>query len=180
MNEEQMSEAEAEKILGDEEDVVEEAEATGDENEPVLDPDAVATEVPDWATVPPNVKLPKKGLTVAFIRIPARWTADPASGDRWCCCWAITETEERLAYARARGDQMRSVAELAKQTIRVVDGEKADWSGEPKPGSVISFWAKIGPKGRQMIRNYYVRTHMVQESEVLDFFSKHFVSMTVS
>ncbi len=167
----EIGEAAAEKLLEESEDVVAE----------VPDMDATTTEQPEWAVLPSTVKLPHKGTQVAFIQIPANWTTNPTRGDRWCACWPLGETEERLAYQRARGDSIRTVSELAKQTIRVVDGAKADWSAIPnKLGSVVEFWSSIGPKGRQMIRNYYVRTHTVAQEEVLDFFSKHFVSMTVT
>ncbi len=138
-------------------------------------------EIPEWAVVPKDVKMPPQGASVAFIRIRAAWTTNPAKGDRWCMVAAIGETEEKLAYSRARGDQIRSVAELAKACIRVVDGYKADWSGVgSKKGSVSEFWASIGGKGRQLLRNYYVRTHTVSEEEALDFFAKDFVNVTVS
>ena len=171
-SEEEISEEEAEKILaaGGEPDVVDEVEEDASGERPM----------PEWATLPANLKKPKKGTRIAFMRIPASWTPDPAKGDRWCACWPITELEERLAYARSRGDQMRSVAELAKQSIRVVDGYRADWTAQNKPGDVPLFWAQIGPKGRQVIRNYYVRTHMVTDDEIVDFFAKHFVDMTVT
>lgn len=165
----EMSEAAAEAVLAGEEPPPE-TNREGAEN----------TTIPEWAQIPPNVKMPKQGVTVAFLRIPAKWTSDPAKGDRWCCCWAIGETEERLAYQRSRGDMQRSVNELAKATIRIIDGVKADWSGSlTKEGSVTEFWSSIGPKGRQVIRNYYVRTHTVSDEEALDFFSNHFVNMTV-
>jgi hypothetical protein len=113
------------------------------------------------------------------MRIPAAWTTDPARGDRWCCCWALTERDEIQAYQRARGDSIRSVSELSKATIRVIDGAKADWSQTRKAGCVAEFWAAIGPKGRMIVRNYYQRTHMVTEGEASDFFSKHFATVTV-
>ncbi len=145
-----------------------------------VDPEASATEPPEWAVVPDGMKLPEAGSQIAFVRIPAKWTRTPSKGDRMCICWPIGETEERLAYQRARGDQIRSLTELAKASIRAIDGCRTDWSGNMnKPGSITSFWSDIGPKGRSMIRNYYVRTHTVTDEEALDFFSQHFVSVTV-
>ncbi len=145
------------------------------------DPLAAGGDVPEWATIPPGVKMPQPGVQIAFLRIPARWTTNPSKGDRWCMCAPIGETEERLAYNRARGDQVRSVHELAKATIRVIDGHKADWSADlNKPGAVAAFWSGIGAKGRQVVRNYYQRTHTVSEEEALDFFGKHFVNVTVT
>jgi hypothetical protein len=164
----ELSEDEAEAILDG-------TDGEGDKHSPIEDPD----KKPDWAVLPENLKMPKPGVKVCFMRFPAAWTTDPTKGDRWCVCWPISEVEERLAYQRARGDSLRSVSELAKQTIRVVDGYKANWSGDGKPGQVLEFCSAIGPKGRQMLRNYYVRTHTCQDDEILDFFSKHFVNMTV-
>lgn len=158
----------------------EDATTNGERMAEAMDPDAASTEPPDWAVVPPGLKLPEEGSQIAFIRIPARWTRTPTKGDRVCICWPIGETEERLAYNRSRGDAVRSVSELSKATIRAIDGQKADWSGNMnKPGSVTTFWNDIGPKGRSMIRNYYVRTHTVTDEESVDFFSQHFVSVTV-
>lgn len=174
----EVEDAEADKAFAEaqEEDDKTNAERMAD----ALDPDAAAEAPPEWAVVPEGLKLPEEGSQIAFIRIPARWTRSPSKGDRVCICWPIGETEERLAYARSRGDMVRSMTELAKATIRAVDGHRADWSGNmAKPGSITTFWSDIGPKGRSMIRNYYVRTHTVTDEEALDFFSKHFVSVTV-
>lgn len=165
---EEMSEEAAEAVLAGEDPPDEEEKK------------AEANAVPEWASIPKGVKMPNKGCSVAFMRIPAKWTTDPSKGDRWCCCWALGETDERLAYQRSRGDMQRSVSELAKATIRIIDGHKADWSGvASKAGAVSEFWSAIGPKGRQVIRNYYVRTHTVTDEEALDFFSNHFVNVTV-
>jgi hypothetical protein len=169
---EELDEAGAEKAFAEGEPEAEEEAST----------DAPAAgEIPPWASIPPGVKMPPPGASVAFLRIKAAWTMNPAKGDRWCMCAAIGETEEKLAYSRSRGDQIRSIQELSKATIRVVDGFKADWSGvASKKGSVSEFWSAIGAKGRQMVRNYYVRTHTVSEEEALDFFAKDFVNVTVS
>lgn len=177
-----LSEDEAEELLeGEHPDVVEEEpEDDAGEEEPAEDM-GPKDGIPSWATLPEGLKMPRPGVQVAFLRVPAKWTTDPGRGDRWCVCWPIGELEERLAYQRARGDAVRSVTEMAKASIRVVDGYKADWTGKPNAkGSVSEFWANIGPKGRQLVRNYYVRTHTVSEEEVLDFFSKHFAVLTVS
>ncbi len=170
----ELGEEEAEKAFTEGEDVQQEDAPT--ETDP-----SESDSVPEWATIPSGVKMPSPGVQIAFMRIPARWTTNPGKGDRWCMCAPIGETEERLAYNRARGDHVRSVHELAKATIRVIDGAKADWSADmTKPGSVAAFWSGIGPKGRQVVRNYYQRTHTVSEEEALDFFGKHFVNVTVT
>jgi len=135
---------------------------------------------PEWGHIPQGLNLPAVGTQVAFLRIPAKWTRNPSQGDRTCVVWPIGETEERLAYGRSRGDVTRSMTELTKAAIRAIDGHRADWSGDlKKEGSVTEFWTSIGPKGRSMIRNWYLKTHSVSDEEALDFFSNHFVSMTV-
>ncbi len=148
--------------------------------EEALDPEAATSEPPEWAAVPQGLKLPEEGSQIAFIRIPAAWTRTPSKGDRTCVVWPIGETEERLAYQRARGDMNRSITELAKAAVRAIDGHRTDWSGKlTSPGSMSAFWSEIGPKGRAMVRNWYLRTHTVTDEEALDFFSNHFVSVTV-
>lgn len=170
-------------LAGEGPDVVDEDSDEDEDDEPEIagvdGPEEEANAQPDWAIIPKGVKPPRKGKSIAFMRFPAEWTTDPSKGDRWCACWEIGETEERLAYGRARGDMHRSMSELAKATIRVVDGHKADWSGVGKAGSVSEFWTGIGAKGRQMIRNYYVRTHTVSTREQDAFFSQHFALVTV-
>ncbi len=137
------------------------------------------TEPPAWAIIPKSIKFPPAGCQVAFLRVPAKWCRDPAKGDLQCILWALDERDEVLAYQRCRGDQIRSVHELSKQTIRAIDGMMADWSGENTTGNVSRFWRDIGPKGRAMVRNYYVRTHSVDPEEAVDFFSNHFAVVTV-
>jgi hypothetical protein len=170
---EELSEEQAQAVL-DGEDVEESGDAPG--------PHQASGDAPQWGELPKGLTLPRKGNTVAFLRIPARWTTDPGSGrDRVCLVWAIGETEERLAYQRSRGDAHRSVNELAKACIRAVDGVKARWDGKAPGtnGDIHEFWTNIGPKGRQMVRNYYMKTHSVTDEEALDFFSNHFVNVTV-
>jgi len=143
--------------------------------------EASGTDMPEWATIPVGMKMPKKGRSVAFLRIRADWTDEPDKGDRWCMCWSLTEADERLAYARSRGDAQRSLGELAKQAIRVVDGHRADWSGKMNaPGAVNVFWNEIGAKGRMLVRNYYLQTHSLTNEEQIDFFANHFVNVTVA
>ncbi len=153
------------------------------ENEKQLD-EGVAkaeaeTETPDWAVLPANLKPPSVGTQIAFMKIPAKWTLVPEKGDRTCALWPLGETDEKLAYARSRGDMVRSVTELSKQMIRMVDGYRTNWEGAGKPGDIASFWNEIGAKGRHMIRNYYVKTHTVSDEDALDFFSNRFAVVTV-
>lgn len=180
----ELTDEEAERALSDDPELAATAaaEALAETLEDAaVDPDAGDAEgPPDWAAMPADVKLPPPGMKVAYLRIPAAMTANPFYGDLWCACWPISETEEIIAHARSRGNPQRAISEMAKQTIRVVNGNKADWSGKKPAASVARFWAMIGPKGRQLVRNYYMRTHMVTDEEGALFFGQHFVTVTVS
>jgi hypothetical protein len=135
-------------------------------------------DVPDWAILPEGVKLPPVGTTIVFMRFEPSWLMDPNGPELQCVLWPLTEAEELMAYKRSRGDQQRSVIELAKQCVKIADGQKADWT-KGKTSNVEKFWAKLGPKARHMVRNYYAKTHIVTAVESLDFFSKHFAAVTV-
>lgn len=137
------------------------------------------TEPPDWVMLPKSIKFPPVGCQVAFLRVPAKWCRDPSKGDRQCILWMLDERDEEQAFHRCRGDQMRSVHELTKGTIRAIDGMVSHWTGENNVGNVNRFWRDVGPKGRSMLRNYYVRTHAVDADESVDFFSRHFALVTV-
>lgn len=83
---------------------------------------------------------------------------------------ALSESEEKIAYKRSGGDSTRAIAELTKMSIRLIDGVKADRTGATGPGNVNIFWAEIGTKLRQMLQNYYLRTHTLSQEEQTDFF----------
>jgi len=171
VSEQVLEDEEAARLLDEEQAVIDrQLDEAVDEKSADLDG------VPDWAVMPPGVNMPSDGTQIGFLRIPAKWTLTPTKGDRLAVVWPLSETDEKLAYARARGDMVRSVSELSKQSIRACDGRKARWDG--KPGDVPTFWNEIGAKGRQMIRNYYIKTHSVSDEESLDFFSNHFAVVT--
>lgn len=134
-------------------------------------------QVPDWAMVPPGLKYPPNGVGMVFLRIPAAITMTPTLGDRQCILWPLNETEEIFAHERSRGSRARSMYELSKGCIRVVDGQEVDWA--KGAANVLTFWRDIGGKGRALIMNYYAKQHMVDEEEAIDFFSKHCVAVTV-
>lgn len=169
---EELEDEEAAKAFAQDEQAVDERMTEA------MDPGTAQEEPPPWAVLPPGMKLPPQGTQVAFMRFEAGWTRTPAKGDRTCACWPIDETEEVLAYQRSRGNPVRSLSELAKASVRMVDGQKANWN-PGAPGSISKFWSEIGPKGRAMIRNWYIKTHNVTDEEALDFFSRHFVNVTV-
>lgn len=133
--------------------------------------------VPDWAALPPGFAIPP-GKRCGWMLFRAEWTDAPQKGDRWVMMWPLSESEEKLAYKRSNGESARAVAELTKATIRVIDGVKADRTGAIGPGNVNAFWAEAGTKLRQMMQNYYLKTHTLSVEEQQDFFANCFVVTT--
>ncbi len=124
---------------------------------------------PVWAKPLPKGFAFPRGVHPIFLRFRAEWTTAPEKGERHCVVWELTDIEELAAAQRAMGQPGRSAQELAKQTIRIVDGHQADWSGNDDPGSIDNFWREIGPKCRQMLVVVYSRTHVMSEAERVDF-----------
>ncbi len=138
------------------------------------DPDSI----PEWVTFPPNFKIPP-GKTLGFIRFYGRWTERPEKGDRVCIVWPLSDADEKLAYKRTRGETARSLAELTKQMVRAIDGEKVTWSGNPQDGAIVDrFWEDIGPRCRQMLQTYYLKTHSFSQEDQAEFFLHCLVSRT--
>lgn len=170
-----MSNAELGEITEDE-PTPEEVEELGEEEGVDAEPDEAPAEaggLPDWVVVPEGLKIPP-GAEVIAMRFRAEWTAVPKKGERWCLTWPLTEAEESAALKRTRGDLFRSTPEMAKMTIRVIDGVKADWSakiigGVVSKGNVNRFWHEIGPKCRKMLVANYHRTHNLNEEQLQDF-----------
>lgn len=167
-----------------------EAAATfGDEAPPTDDIDgtpaarvvAEDSDAPEWAPpVPAGLRIPV-GAQVTWLRIRAAWTAAPYKGDRVLLCWPLNEIEEGQALQRARGEQHRLVNELAKATVRLVDGAPADRTGTPNaPASVAALWRDLGPKGRHLVRTYYTRAHSLSDEETQDFFLNCVASRTAA
>lgn len=134
--------------------------------------------MPPWALVPETLALPP-GREVVFMRFKAAWTDYPSKGDRQCILWTLTDNDEKHAAKRARGDSTRGIVELAKGCVRAMDGHRADWTTPVGPGSVDRFWNDIGTKCRQMVVNYYFKTHALSQEEQADFFTNNFVSLRV-
>ncbi len=142
--------------------------------------------VPDWVTLPAGFRIPP-GRVISFIRLKSEWTDTPNKGEvhsdgvryRQCAVWNLNGADEKQAITRTRGDSMRLVAELTKQMCRVIDGNKADWTGRPGPGSLDIWWDEIGAKCRQLVQNHYVKTHSLTEAERADFF-EHCIAVRTS
>ena len=74
-------------------------------------------------------------------------------------------------HERHTPGEIRLYEEMAKRTIRVVDGHRADWAGrKTAAGSVVRFWEEIGPKARMFVINQYLQTHTPNAEETADFF----------
>lgn len=134
-------------------------------------------EPPAWAQVPGKLKVPA-GKLIYYMRIPAEWTDKPGEGDRQCIMWNLTVADEDFALKRARGDQTRANRELAMAMIRAVDGHVADWTLKPGPGDVRNWFNAIGPRGRLLMQNVYLRTHTVDEEMRQRFFVDCFAFTT--
>jgi hypothetical protein len=124
---------------------------------------------PDWAIIPADLTLPE-GKEACFVRFRAAWTDYPSRGDRQCILWTLSDSDEKLAAKRARGDANRIIIELTKGCIRAIDGHRADWV-RPGPASVERFWNEIGAKCRSMLTNYYFKNHSLSTEEQADFFT---------
>lgn len=130
---------------------------------------------PPWALVPSDLAMPQ-GKEVGFVMFRAEWTDFPKKGDRQCIIWSLTDNDEKNSIKRARGDRERAVSELAKGTIRAIDGRRVDWSGKEGGGvDPNRFWNEIGPKCRQLLITSYLKTHALDAKEQDDFFTNCFV-----
>jgi hypothetical protein len=132
-------------------------------------PASQGDDVPDWALVPSQLRIPK-GKQVLFLRFRAEMTDAPLKGERQCIVWSLTDGEEKLANDRCAGNSSRAPAEFSKQMIRAVDGVPTDWGRSKGPGAVDEFWREIGPKGRNMLMRIYTQLHLASDNEVRDFF----------
>jgi hypothetical protein len=136
-------------------------------------------EVPAWAVLPPDLKIPK-GKQVYFIRIPADLTDRPNDGDHHCVAWNLNIADEDTALKRSRGEQFRVMRESCMQMIRAIDGHRVDWTNSNlnAPGNVKRWFNDIGPRGRLLVQNVYIRTHSVNNETSIRFFVDCFASMS--
>jgi hypothetical protein len=135
-----------------------------------LPPARIDLKPPDWAKIPPAPFRFPRGVDVAFVRVRGNITAAKQKGDRILVIWGLSDGDEKLAYGRAMGDSNRAITELAKQSVRAVDGVAADWSGTPGPGSVDLLWRELGGKGRGQLIRLYTQLHVYDAKEQADFF----------
>ena len=170
MTEEEVSATERDTFAQIEEDNQEEKKkATSVSAEMPVAPDEGA--LPDWVSFPQGFRIPP-GKEVAFLYFRAKWTDRPEKGDRWCMMWTLSDADEKLAIKRTRGESGRTLSELTKGTIRLMDGKRADWTQSGDKETTVSperFWDEIGAKCRQEITNIYLKTHSLSREERADF-----------
>lgn len=142
----------------------------GDYGVPQVETDPSVEKLPEWVKVPPDLGFPP-GKQVSFLRFRSDWCDMPKDGDQQVIFWNLRASEETRGVARARGDANRLFVELAKETIRSINGHKADWSGRPGPGNVQAWWENVGSKVRRIVQTYYMKTHQLSGEEIADFFS---------
>jgi hypothetical protein len=159
LTEAEQHEVEAEEDAPDPSPLASKAADPGDEDE-----------LPEWVKMPGGLAIPPY-KQVGYMRFKPELTERPDLGERTCVTWGLSVADERLARQAARGESTRLYEEMAKRTIRVVDGHRADWAGrKTAAGSVVRFWEEIGPKARMFVINQYLQTHTPNAEETADFF----------
>lgn len=132
-------------------------------------PDATDGEMPEWVKCPPGMKFPR-GKQVIFLRFRAQLTDTPNKGERQAILWSNNLGDSKLAYIRADKDPNRLSEFLAKQMIRVIDGQRVSLSGELNSANLDIWWDEIGPKSRGIIDKLYMQLHFASRDESVDFF----------
>lgn len=141
----------------------------GDGEDPELESslETAPSGIPDWCPVPAGFA-PPIGRKPIFVRLRAEWTDNPHVGDRTLIMWTLSSREEKIGFERGQGQPTSAIQEMAKMTIRVIDGSKVDPS---RKQLVDQFWQDIGPGCRQMLTNLYLKTHSLNEDQRKDFFA---------
>ena len=128
---------------------------------------AVVQDAPAWANLPPGLIIPRD-VEVSFLQVPLR-----SGSEMVLVRWELGVRDERFARARAMGDGMRIVEEMAKQMIRVVDDAIVTWTN---PVFMEKVWDQIGGKYRNVLVAYYMKLHNLDDEERVDFFTKRVVA----
>ena len=127
--------------------------------------------LPEWVSFPQGFRIPP-GKEITFLYFKSSWTDRPDKGDRWILMWPLSDADEKLAIKRTRGESGRTLSEMTKGTIRLIDGKRADWTGNVDAVvaySVDRFWDELGSKCRQMVTTIYLKTHSLSREEQADF-----------
>lgn len=143
------------------------------------DPTAVNTDdpnkLPDWVTIPAEVKMPPPGRRLVAIKFEPDITERADLGVRWCLCWSLSVADERAASARLRGDPARFMYEHSKAMLRVIDGRPVDWTGATNGVVGINpdvFMEQIGYVGRDVLALTFNRLHNMTPDRRLDFHAR--------
>jgi hypothetical protein len=124
---------------------------------------------PTWVKLPAGLEFPP-GRRIQALRFKAEWTDVPRKGERQCILWPLSEADEKLAYQRTRGESAMSLNELAKQMVRVVDGQLVTW-GDGTPSDLTQWWTEIGARCRTLIKNSYAKMHTLEAGDLAAFFT---------
>jgi hypothetical protein len=150
-------------------------------------PAAKHSGAPMWVTLPHDFKFPR-GKQVLFMRFKSAWTDTPWKGEpmltaegtvevdsngrpvlyRQCICWPINSADKKVALGRAQRDPNRAADELAKQMIRVHDGQIADWT-VVRTNGVEMFWNELGEKCRGLLQRVFAQLHVLDVDSTRDF-----------
>lgn len=137
-----------------------------------LDDGDTSEKLPEWAknAIPSDMRFrPPPGVVMHFLRFRKELTKQGtrAKGDRVVIVWELSLQEERVARSRTFGDSTRTYEELSKMMLRAVDGTYIDQS---HPDLVDRTWDEIGPRYRNTMNLWYLRTHNLSEDDRLRFF----------
>jgi hypothetical protein len=133
-------------------------------------PEGPRVGIPEWFVLPSGfeAEMPQ-GVEACFLKLEARHTYRPSFGDRQCLLLPLTVKEETLAYKRIAGlgtsSPQAAISELAKQTIKVIDGKKPEWVKRAARNTPDVFWNDIGRKYRNIIEGWYVKTHVLGKED---------------
>lgn len=134
--------------------------------------------VPQWALIPDDPFRFPKGRKVVFIRMRAYLTDVPGKGERQCILWPLSVGDVEFAASRSHGNAARFEQELAKQSIRAIDGKAVDWTVESIGTSANVFWREIGQAYRVQIVRLNNMLNSMNPKETVDFL-EHCVSLVV-
>lgn len=125
---------------------------------------------PAWAVVPPDLVVPP-GEVVMFLRLPKAMTR--GAEDHHVILWELNYADEKRARSRAKArGEADYLDDLTMQSIRAIDGARADWSGEPGPGAVLAFYDKGARyRGRFLLKLMFQRMHNIDPEESMRFFA---------
>jgi hypothetical protein len=172
------------------------------EEEPEGEEAAGEGDRPAWGmlAVPEGMRLPQ-GAPITFLRFRTAWCDYRARGkgimtgyreprvpgkpeegmvvrehlSRVLVLWPLTYAEERQALRRAK-DNATTYDELAKGTIRAVDGMRIDWTGayaKKENGGILysanNLWEELGPKCRPLVIANYRQMSALSNEDLQSF-----------